>query len=503
MVNTIAYYLKRTAGRFPDKVAFRDQQKHITFSELDRQARSLAYIINQRLKGAVKQPIGIYLPKSVDCVLAFMAVIYSGNYYTPLDTAMPANRLEKIQNILQPALILTSGAVKKGVPLHETVLLEETRQAPSDEQLIDKIMDTVIDADILYVMFTSGSTGEPKGVVISHRAVIDYIDWVSEAFEFDENTVLGSQAPFSFDNSVLDIYSAIRNGCETVLIPEDRFLSAGRLCQYVNDNKINAIFWVPSAMALVANADILKRMPMKQLTKILFAGEVMPTRHLNIWRRLIPDALYANLYGPTEIAVDCTYYIVEREFDDGESLPIGGACKNSAILVLNGQDELVSNGETGEICVRGSCLANGYYGNSQKTKEAFVQNPLNDKYPELIYRTGDLGKYNDRGELLYLGRKDYQIKHRGYRIELGEIEAAVSISQSVENCCAIYDSGSMQIVVYVTPETINKKELYTHMKNLLPNYMLPGLIISEQLLPLNPNGKIDRLALMDRIKGEL
>lgn len=502
MFNNIIFYLKNSAKRFPDKVAFRDGEKEITFSELDRNARLLASNINCRLNGLVKQPIGIYLPKGVDAVIAFMATIYSGNFYTPIDPTMPRLRLEKLLGILNPAIIITNNKYKNDL-LSESILIDEVKPEDMDDNLLDSIANEVIDTDILYVMFTSGSTGDPKGVIISHRAVIDYIDWLSDVFEFNESTIFGNQAPFSFDNSVLDLYSTIKNGCETVIIPEEMFLSSRRLCTFINENNINTIFWVPSAMILVANSRILEKVSMNQLNKIMFAGEVMPTKQLNVWRRFVPDALYANLYGPTEIAVDCTFYIVDREFGDEESLPIGIACKNTEILVLNEKDELVSKGEIGELCVRGSCLAHGYYGNPQKTKEVFVQNPLNHKYPERIYRTGDLVKYNEYKEMIYIGRKDTQIKHRGYRIELGEIETAVSSALEIEQCCAIYDNDNKQIVIFVTPENINKNALYAHIKNMLPNYMLPGLIVSRASMPLNQNGKIDRLALTYSLKEKL
>lgn len=502
MINNIIFYLKNSAKRFPDKVAFRDCENEITFFELDRSARLLASHINVKLNGLVKRPIGIYLPKGVEAVIAFMATLYSGNFYTPIDPNMPKLRLEKLLRILNPAIIITKNKYKNDL-LSDFILIDEDKPEDMNDDLLDSIANEIIDTDILYVMFTSGSTGDPKGVIISHRAVIDYIDWLSDVFEFNESTIFGNQAPFSFDNSVLDLYSTIRNGCETVIIPEEMFLSSRRLCSFINEYKVNTIFWVPSAMILVANSRILEKVSMNQLTKIMFAGEVMPIKQLNVWRRFVPNALYANLYGPTEIAVDCTYYIVDREFDDEESLPIGTACKNTEILVLNEKDELVSEGEIGELCVRGSCLAHGYYGNHQKTKDVFVQNPLNHEYPEKIYRTGDLVKYNERREIIYIGRKDTQIKHRGYRIELGEIETASSSSLEIEQCCALYDNSNKQIVIFVTPENINKNALYADLKKMLPNYMLPGLIVSKVIMPLNQNGKIDRLALEYSLKEVL
>lgn len=503
MINTVVRYLQRTAARFPNRIAFRDEREGVTFAELDRRARSLACIIHQKLNGRIMQPVGVYLPKGISCVIAFMGVAYSGNYYTPIDTATPRERLEKICNILPFSLIITDLHHQKDVSAYSPVLIDQLEQIPPEDNILGSILNTVIDTDILYVMFTSGSTGTPKGVVVTHRAVIDYVDWLTDTFSFDEKTVFGNQAPFCFDNSVLDIYSTLANGCKTVIIPEEKFLSGIRLCTFLKNEGINTIFWVPSAMALAANSGALEKVPLGQLKKILFAGEVMPVRLLNAWRKHIPNALYANLYGPTEIAVDCTCYIVDREFDDTENLPIGMACRNTGILVLNEKDAPVAMGEIGELCVRGSCLAHGYYGDPARTQTAFVQNPLNDKYPEKIYRTGDLVQYNERGELLFIGRKDHQIKHRGYRIELGEIETAASSAPGVESCCAIYDDDRRRIAIYAAPEALDKKALYAHLKQKLPQYMLPGLITAVKALPLNQNGKIDRQALKNRLKEGL
>lgn len=503
MINTIISYLKSTAERFPDKIAFCDAEKSITFGELNRCAQSLACKIYRNLNGGTQKAIGVYLPKGVDCIIAFMAVAYSGNYYTPIDISMPESRYEKIIHTLNPKLMLTTQTLVEKIKNTNTLILEDNISDETDTAILEKIENTAIDTDVLYVMFTSGSTGDPKGVIISHRAVIDYIDWVTDTFHFNETTIFGNQAPFYFDNSVLDIYSTIRNGCTMVIIPEEKFLSGMRLCTFIEEKKINTIFWVPSAMILVANTQALDNVSVDCLKYILFAGEVMPTKQLNIWRKHIPNAVYANLYGPTEIAVDCTYYIVDREFQDTESLPIGKACRNTGVLVLNDNGQPVKEGEVGELCVRGSCVALGYYGNSDKTKEAFVQNPLNKNYPEIIYKTGDLVKYNEHGEILYVGRKDFQIKHRGYRIELGEIETAVSSFENVEMCCAMYDQEEKKIVVCVTPNELDKKKLYIHLKERLPQYMMPGLIITQEKLPLNKNGKIDRTVLRERVNDKI
>lgn len=506
MLNNVTEYLKRAALEYPDKIAFRDERQTLTFSHLEQKSRALGCEISSALDGKTKLPIGVYLPKSVDCIVAFFAVAYSGNFYTPIDTTMPKSRLSKITDTLRPAAIITDLIHQETAlevsPQSVLITINQSEAGEVDNELLNTIQRSIIDTDPLYVMFTSGSTGMPKGVVVSHRSVIDYTEWLAETFSFDERTVFGNQAPFYFDNSILDIYSTVRNGSETVIIAEERFLSSKRLCRYLDEAGINTIFWVPSALVLIANSGALDTDCPSRLEKILFCGEVMPTKQLNIWRRAIPHAVYANLYGPTEITDVCTYYIVEREFRDDESLPIGFPCRNTEILVLSEDNQLVAGNEIGELCVRGSCLAHGYYGNPEKTSSAFTQNPLNDKYPEKIYRTGDLVRYNDYGELLYVGRKDFQIKHMGHRIELGELETAATAFPATERCCALYESDNNRILLAVMPEGINKADLYQHLKSMLPRYMLPGLIEALPVLPLNPNGKIDRMKTAELIRDK-
>ena len=220
----------------------------------------------------------------------------------------------------------------------------------------------------------------------------------------------------------------------------------------------------------------------------------MPNKQLNMWRKAYPDILYANLYGPTEITDVCTYYIVDREFDDADPLPIGRPCRNTDILVLNKDNCLVAEGEIGELCVRGVSLSYGYYNNDERTKEAFIQNPLNPYYREMIYRTGDLVKYNEYGEIVYISRKDYQIKHMGHRIELGEIENAVYSVSGIDRCCCLYHDKKKKIMLFYTAsaEIPNLKEL---IKDKLPDYMIPGIYRFLDNMPLNLNGKIDRVKL--------
>lgn len=499
MKANVTYWLDESAARLPDKTAFADEHKEITFSQLKTQAMALATRMLE--KKLFKKPVVIYLEKGVDVLVSFMGAAYSCNFYSPIDIDMPASRVNKILEVLKPSLVITTAGLRGIFEGYEYegdyLIFEDAVSAPVDEEIVEAARCRGIDTDLLYVLFTSGSTGVPKGVTINHRSVIDYIDWVTETFDITEEDSFGNQAPFYFDNSILDIYSTIKSGATTYIIPKNLFAQPVPLLEYLKEKKINTIFWVPSALIVVAKLKAFRNVDLSDtLLRVLFCGEVMPNKQLNVWRKFLPDVLYANLYGPTEITDACTYYIVDREFADDEPLPIGIPMANTDILVLNDKDELVKDGEIGELCVRGTSLSMGYYNNPEKTKEAFVQNPLNPTVPETIYRTGDLVKYNEYGEIVYLSRKDFQIKHMGHRIELGEIETAVSSLEEIALCCCLYDEKHQKIVLFIEEE-LEKAYINKQISGLVPEYMLPGKVICLEKMPINANGKIDRVKLKE------
>ena len=361
---------------------------------------------------------------------------------------------------------------------------------------MEKRKQQIIDTDLLYVLFTSGSTGIPKGVSITHRGVIDCMDWFVETFGICHFDSLGSQAPFYFDASVPDIFLNLKAGSTLYLIPKELFAQPVRLLDFLRRKQINTIIWVPSALIAISKLKAFRSVDLTGILKrVIFCGEVMPCKQLNAWRQYLPDVIYANLYGPTEAIYACTYYIINRNFEDSENLPIGFPMKNTQILVLDDMDNLVNEpGTIGELCVRGTGISTGYYNNLEKTREMFVQNPLNQAYEEKIYRTGDLVEYNKYGELIYLSRKDFQVKHLGHRIELGEIETAVSSLSDITRCCCLYDEKHGRITLFLDKDIV-KEELYLQLKNLIPDYMVPGKVVYLENLPLNANGKIDRLKL--------
>ena len=497
MVKNILQMLEKTAQAFPEKAGFADCNGRIIYKDIVTYAKAIGtYIASMGTRG---RAVAVIQEKSKESVVSFMGIVYSGNFYVPIDTKMPDDRIRKILDAVDPCAILTDDQnYMRSQSLKEesnVILYTDVIKTCPDENILAEIRRKAIDTDPIYALFTSGSTGTPKGVVCCHRSVIDYADWLVDTFDFDENTIFGNQTQFYFSMSVLDIYATIRSGAELHIVPQGLFTFPVELLRYLNDQKVNSIYWVPTALCTVANLRALNKIQMPYLKKILFAGESMPTKQLNMWRKHIPDALYANLFGPTEITDIGLYYIVNREFSDDEPLPIGNTCDNVDILILDENGKEVRDGEKGELCIRGSFLALGYYNDPEKTSDVFIQNPSNNHYPELIYKTGDLVSVNEYGELMYHGRQDFQIKHRGNRIELGEIEAAAGGIEGVELCACIYDDIKKKIVLFYAGEKMEFNAIEAILKTKVLEYMMPEEVIYLQQFPYNANGKIDRKQL--------
>jgi amino acid adenylation domain-containing protein len=500
-------YLISTTERFPRKPALIDGGGAVDFESFELSAFCLSRKIHDRV-GSTNCPIAVIVEKSARTVIGFMAALMSGNFYCPIDPALPVERIRDILEDLQPGVIVAS---VKTLPLLKRAGVGSTRieivdcVEPTDAShglraaLIREMTASRIDTDPCYVIFTSGSTGKPKGVTIAHRSVIDYIEWARATFSLTDTLVLGNQAPFHFDNSVLDIYLCLSLGATLDIIPEHLFGFPVRLLEHVEHHGINFVFWVPSVLARAANVDALAYRKPKALTNILFAGEIMPARQLRYWLRHYPGARFANLYGPTEITVDCTYFPVPPDFDE-DSVPIGIPCRNSDVLILNEASQPAAPGETGELCVRGASLALGYWNAPDKTDAVFVQNPLHEHYRDPIYRTGDLVTIKSDGNIYFLGRKDTQIKHQGYRIELGEIELAAARVDGVLECVAGYDAERQEIYAVVKcGKDFDQKSFQRQLAQSLPRYTVPTRIVTNDEFPMTPNGKIDRKALASEV----
>jgi amino acid adenylation domain-containing protein len=496
MIRNVLEYLEKSTVLYGDKVAFADEESFFTYAQLMEKAQRIGSALHEACDQ--KQPIPVYMKKSAKEIVSFMGVVYSGNAYVPIDPQMPEKRVEKILSTIEAKIVIADAECKNNLDnlgySGRVYLMDELEQHEIDQAALKKIRRYAIDFDLLYIIFTSGSTGNPKGVAVSHRAVIDFAEWFSATAHFDSTCIFGNQAPFYFDMSVKDIYSTLKNGATTYIIPKRLFNFPVELFKYIIEHRINTLAWATSAVCLAAKEDAFNIITPYTVRAICFGGEAMPMKLLNVWRKHLPDALYMNMYGPTETAVDCTYYILEKNsVCDSAYLPAGYPCENTGVLILDG-NRPVKEGEIGEICVRGTALAFGYYNDHEKTSAAFVQNPLQQAYPELIYRTGDMGFLNSNGEIVFASRKDDQIKHMGYRIELGEIEAALSNVSGIERCCVLFDKLKDKIVC-IYSGTASKEEIILEVGKSIPKYMWPNVFIQLEAMPLNLNGKIDRARL--------
>lgn len=492
---------EETVGKYPEKTAVIDKDRTISFSDLRRQAMLTATTI-AKLGISQNRPVGVFLDKSIESVYADLAILYAGDFYMNLDIKTPAERIRNILELTEPAAIISTSVQIKSIAAVipdsvKLILLDETdNEMAVDEQLLTNRRATIIDTDPSCIINTSGSTGTPKGVVLNHKSFFDFIDWSLETFGFGDDLVMGSLSPIVFDIYSFELCMLMTKASTLVVLPAHLAAFPAKILEVLEKHQVNYLFWVPTIMVNIANMDLLSSFKLESLRTVWFAGEVFPTKQYNYWHHHLPQVTFANLYGPIEITLDCTYYIINKEIPDEEPLPIGYPCRNTDILILDDEDKAISEpGVEGELCVRGTSLAMGYYNNPEKTAAAFVQNPLNKAYPELIYRTGDIVCLNDEGLIMFKGRKDNIVKHMGYRTDLGEIEhVIINTLKLVKNGCIVYNQTEKQITLfYEAPEEIPVPQFRMEIGKVLPKYMIPTVYHRLEQLQRNTNGKIDRL----------
>ncbi len=506
MQTDILDYLDHAAGKYPDKEAYASSDRALTWNETREAAKRIGTAILQRIgRGLNAQPVMIFMEKCPECIAAFFGVLESGNYYVPIDTEMPLQRVEKIVENLEPALIITDRNrfdEIKGVAEDTcgVFLYDELESHETDEDRLSAVRNEHLDTDPAYAIYTSGSTGVPKGVIVSHRSLIDYVEHFCLASGFRTDDIAGNQVPFHFDASLIDIYCTLKNAGTMVIIPVQLFSTPLKLLEFMEERGVTIIRWVPSALNMVSAFKALKLMRPSALREIIFGAEAMPTKCFNYWKSYYPDAVFIQIYGPTEITGVCTCYVVDRDFDDTETIPIGKHLRNAGVFLLDENDCLIdekSPGITGEICVKGSGLANGYINAPELTQKSFTQNPLNKAYPERIYRTGDLASYNERGELVFASRKDFQIKHMGHRIELGEIETAVCSMKDIKSAVCLFDDRKNKIILVYVSDVLDDIMIIGYLKERLPRYMIPNVMKKIGEMPLTSGGKTDRMKLKE------
>lgn len=494
-MNNVLEWLDNSARSYSSKVAFCDSEgNEITFKDLNYEIETIGSNLICCLK-KTKSPIVVLTERNIKSISAFWGVVYSGNFYLPIDASLPENRINDMIALAKPIAIINCSDRVFNSDSVKIFNVEELKCCTNKMTRIN-----LIQTDPLYGIFTSGSTGFPKLVLKNHLSIISFVNEYVKTFGFKAEDTQGNQIPFYFDASTKDLFTTIKVGCTTNIINKSYFSWPGKLANYLVDNKITSICWVPSALSMLSLFNVFEKIDLSQIKRVLFVGEPMPTKQLNIWYKALPKTQFINLYGSTENAGNCLYYVLNHPLNDEERVPIGKEFCNCNVLLLDDNEKLIEKSDTtsiGEICVLGDILSLGYYQNFEATSEKFCQNPLNDKYYERMFKTGDVGQYDVDGNIVCLGRKDYQIKLNGYRIELGDIDVKALTMEGVTSACSIYDAPKKKIVLYYSGAKDLGTELVRFLKDKLPSYMVPSKYIYLKAMPLNKNGKIDRNLLKE------
>jgi amino acid adenylation domain-containing protein len=518
MVYALNQLVTRAAAADPAREAVRWQDRSLTYGELDAASSGIARAL---VDGGIRHGdrVALFLPKTPEAVAAAYGVMKAGAAYVPIDPMAPVVRAATIAADCEVAAVVTTpgrlAALTSEMRGHRpdlAIVVEGGEEAePVDVPTIayaDATADPgaadpgvpVIDTDLAYILYTSGSTGVPKGVMLTHRHALTFVEWCADRIGTRPDDTFSSHAPLHFDLSVFDLYVAAYGGARVAIVPEGQAYFGRDLARFARELGVTVWYSVPSALILLARAAGPEGFP--GLRAVVFAGEVYPTKQLRALRPLVPNAALWNLYGPTETNV-CTYYRVDELPKDDRPIPIGRACENTEVFALREDGAVAGEGEVGELYVRGSAVMKGYWGRPERTAEVLVPNPLSPNVPELLYRTGDLVRLRPDGNYDFLGRRDHQIKSRGYRIELGEIEAALNAHEDVEEAVAVavpHEEWGKAIVAYVVGKdgaSLGATAIKGHVAKRLPRYMVPAAVEVVDALPRTSTGKVDRQRLLE------
>ena len=504
MIKNILELLENKSIAIGESTVLECGERALTYRELRDTARTIAVCLNNEVKQKNK-PIAVLIDRNIESIVSFFGVLYSGNFYVPIDSAMPEERQEKILNALETEIIINTTKTlteelcnRLGITVLDYHTIIKNSISDDESKALDEILGESIDTEPVYSMFTSGSTGVPKGVLVSHRSLIDLVSQFYDAFKFNETCIFGNQAPFDFDVSVKDIYCTIKSGGKLVVIPKELFTMPTKLLDYINSKGINTFIWAVSGLRILSDFNVFDDYKAfdHQIKYVMFSGEVMPPKTIRYWTKYVPEATYVNLYGPTEITCNCTYHIVDKDDKSDTPIPIGKPFKNTRIVLLDeNNNPIQEKNKEGELCVEGSSLALGYWNNPEQTAKAFVFRTDISEYPCRIYKTGDIAAFNDAGELVFKSRKDFQIKHMGHRIELGEIEAAINALPFINICCCIFKKDINKIICYYQGDCENQREIVKPLAKALPKYMWPNRYVKLDSMPMNSHAKIDRKKL--------
>ena len=514
-MSSLPQLLDEAANKYPQREAIRFKDESLTYAELQQEANRLANLLIQQ--GVQRgDRVALYMKKSLKAVVALYGIMKAGAAYIPLDPFMPVERLKQITADCEVRHLITEESQRKQVLAAASEIefdfvlgLEAQADTPFACLSWEAGMATAVTTppsftitrdDLAYILYTSGSTGVPKGVAHTHASALSFALWAADEYGLQTEDRLSNHAPFHFDLSTFDLYGATAVGATCVIIPEYLTKFPTTLAKWMAEEKISVWYSVPYALIQLMEKGQLAAYDLPNLRWILFAGEAFPIKHLRQLMAMLPEVRFSNLYGPTETNV-CTYYHVQPIAPGVQAIPIGRACANTEMMVVDEDDSPVPAGEIGELLVCGPTVMAGYWNRPFLNERVFLRRPRLDHEDDLFYRTGDLVRLLPNGDFQYFGRKDRQIKTRGYRVELDEIEAAL-LSQDHVQEAVIYpvadDNGTQLIagaVVAKSGATLTDKELLKHLATKLPAYSLPAMIELMTRLPRTSTGKVDRRAL--------
>ena len=502
MRGNVLEYLENSVHEFPMSLAVIEEDRKMTYAQLHNMCLRVGTALLSQ--GVGKNGVIVVMEKGSHALASQLGAVYAGAYYVPADPDIPKMRLLNIIGELGDCVVITEGEVSehiKEMDLDIPVLLfDDLVSCEPDEDTLGEVRSKTLAIDPVYVLFTSGSTGTPKGVVINHAAIISFIDSFVETFGICHTDRIANQAPFDFDVSTKDIYSSLAVSATLVIIPRRFFMQPLELVSFLDNNRVTVLIWAVAALCILSAYHALSTEVLSSVEKVLFSGEVMPAKHLALWRKHLPHALFANLYGPTEVTCNCLYHILDPEDDYPDGVPLGVPFGHCDVILLDANgNEVVEAGKPGEIFVRSPSLALGYLGQSDLTARSFVQNPLNDLYPDRTYKTGDIASLDGDGRLFFRGRRDNQVKYHGHRIELEEIDVAFEQIAGVERCRCAFDDGKKSLYAFYEGD-VHEGVLAAVARRELPIFMKPTKILKVDGMPLNKNGKVDRAKLLASAK---
>lgn len=482
-MTNILDYLEQTLTWLPDKTAFRDEANALTFRGLYQRARAVGTCLHRM--GLSGEAVGVALSRGPETVAAYLACIYAGCFFLPLED-IPAERMAGILRRAGVRTVLCDAASEArlgGTGLENLCLRYAiaAREAPDDDAL-RIIRQHQIDGDPVCLLPISGR--EPLEVLLNHRTLLEHTEHLGAALGISSNTVFGCQASLNTVDCLKEILCTLKYGASCYLIPQRLFSFPGNLISALNYHRVDTICWASSAIFGLSASEAFARSRPENLRTVAFSGEPIPIKHLRLWQSALPGARFFRLYGMTETGGACCCYPVPETV--GESVPLGKPFANTGLLLLNAQGE---ESDSGEICLRGSCLAMGYLGNPQATARAFRDDGL-----RRIFHTGDYAARNDRGELVLLGRQDSRVICRGRSIDLTEIEAVASDLPGVTAVCCRLEETQNRLQLFYTG-ACDCQTLTEHLRSHLPAAMIPGSLYRLRLMPLTPGGAVDRKLL--------